>query len=108
MLRIKRCMRLCGIYMSEARWTYVCMFCALVSFRGGGPRSKVANAMSVIIRDQQMVAPGQAASARLLLEIRKLRQEIMMMCADVPQPPIYAAPALHVGGNANNAAGDEE
>ena len=105
MLRIKRCMRICGIYMSDARWTYVRLFCAMQSFRGGGTRSKVGIALSVIIRDAQMVVPGQAATPRLLLEIQKLRQEIMGLAADMPQPPIYAAPALHVGGNA--AVNDE-
>ena len=94
MLRIKQAMRACGIVMSDARWTYVRLYCALCALRGQQHRSKVTFAMCIIIRDEMFLQPHQTCTVRLGYEITKLRQRLAQL-DHRPYPYVQqAAPAL--------------
>ena len=53
MKQIRRAMDACGIAITDARWTYMRLFCAHCNQRGQLWRPKVARAMAVIVADDQ-------------------------------------------------------
>ena len=68
-LRVLRCMRLCGVPLTQARWAYVVAVCAYRTLRGNVQRSHVAPIMHVILQDarpEEFPAPEELEGMTVL------------------------------------------
>ena len=57
---LRRAMDACGIAITDARWTYMRLFCSYCNLRGQLWRPKVARAMAVIVADDRQCEESQA------------------------------------------------
>jgi len=84
---LRRAMDACGIAITDARWTYMRLFCSYCNLRGQLWRPKVARAMAVIVADDQElrdandVSLPDSSSFRIRVEITKLRRRMAMFAA---------------------------
>jgi hypothetical protein len=98
MLQIRRAMRACGIAVSDARWTFMRLFCAHCALRGQLWRIKVSRAMEVIIRDDRQIQFGEASTFGLRCEITRLRRRLVRLAAADRSYHVDSVVAI-VGGN---------
>lgn len=100
MLRIRRAMSSCGIVITDARWTFMRLFCAHCALRGQLWRPKVSRAMEVIIRDDQELRDGRdigfpdTTSYGLRLAITRLRRRLVRVALSDRSYHVPSAPAL--------------
>ena len=100
MLRIRRAMSSCGIVITDARWTFMRLFCAHCALRGQLWRPKVSRAMAIIIRDDQELRDGQdiafpdTSSYGLRLEITRLRRRLVRVAVSDMSYHVPSARAL--------------
>ncbi len=84
---LRRAMDACGIAISDARWTYMRLFCSYCNLRGQLWRPKVARAMAVIVADDQElrddndVSEPDGSSFRIRVEITRLRRRMARFAA---------------------------
>ena len=113
MLRIRRAMSSCGIVITDARWTFMRLFCAHCALRGQLWRPKVSRAMAIIIRDDQELRDANdvglpdGASFRLRVEITKLRRRMATFTASDTAYHVDHAVAIEGGAHAENDNSDE-
>ena len=100
MLPIRRAMSSCGIVITDARWTFMRLFCAHCALRGQLWRPKVSRAMEVIIRDDQELRDGRdigfpdTTSYGLRLAITRLRRRLVRVALSDRSYHVPSAPAL--------------
>ena len=113
MKQIRRAMDACGIAITDARWTYMRLFCAHCNQRGQLWRPKVARAMAVIVADDQElrddndVSLPDSSSFRIRVEITKLRRRMARFAASDTMYHVDHAVALEGGSQHVRAENDE-
>ena len=110
---LRRAMEACGIAITDARWTYMRLFCCYCNARGQLWRPKVARAMAVIVADDQELRDANdvglpdGASFRLRVEITKLRRRMATFTASDTAYHVDHAVAIEGGAHAENDNADE-
>jgi hypothetical protein len=110
---LRRAMDACGIAITDARWTYMRLFCSYCNLRGQLWRPKVARAMAVIVADDQElrdandVSLPDTVSFRLRVEITKLRHRMAMFAASDTMYHVDRAVAMEGGSQLVDAENDE-
>ena len=110
---LRRAMEACGIAITDARWTYMRLFCCYCNARGQLWRPKVARAMAVIVADDQELRDANdvglpdGASFRLRVEITKLRRRMATFTASDTAYHVDHAVAIEGGAHAENDNSDE-
>ena len=113
MKQLRRAMDACGIAITDARWTYMRLFCCYCNLRGQLWRPKVARAMAVIVADDQElrdandVSLPDSSSFRIRVEITKLRRRMATFAASDTMYHVDHAVAIE-GGMQEFAANDDE
>ena len=110
---LRRAMDACGIAITDARWTYMRLFCCYCNLRGQLWRPKVARAMAVIVADDQELRDANdvglpdGASFRLRVEITKLRRRMAMFAASDTTYHVDNAVAMEGGSQLLDAENDD-
>ena len=110
---LRRAMDACGIAITDARWTYMRLFCSYCNLRGQLWRPKVARAMAVIVADDQElrdandVSLPDTVSFRLRVEITKLRRRMAMFAASDTMYHVDHAVAMEGGSQLVHAENDD-
>ena len=113
MKQLRRAMDACGIAITDARWTYMRLFCCYCNLRGQLWRPKVARAMAVIVADDQElrdandVSLPDSSSFRIRVEITKLRRRMATFAASDTMYHVDHAVAIEGGSQPVRAENDE-
>ena len=110
---LRRAMEACGIAITDARWTYMRLFCCYCNARGQLWRPKVATAMAVIVADDQELRDANddslpdGSSFRIRVEITRLRRRMAMFAASDLAYHVDHAVAMEGGSQLVHAENDD-